>query len=389
MKHRQLRIGFDVSQTAERMAGCGIVADQFLRHLAEVCPGDTFIPYPVFSNYRHPDFVRATRPLTDNIDARQFGLSWPEIVTPWDQPGPDFAAFLGTPDVVHANNYAWPRAVACPVVYTVYDMSAVEAAQYHTEHNRMVCVNGLFEASLGASWFVAISAASRDRFLHWFPHVPAARVSVVPLAARPSLTVNLPDADVDRMLARFGLEREAFWLAVGTIEPRKNYAALLEAYALLQQRVGGALPPLAIAGLKGWLESSLEPRIKRLGLDAHVQCLGFVEDIELAALYRSCLAFLYPSRYEGFGLPVVEAMACGAPVIVSRSTSLPEVVGDAGWVVDIDGISEYAEAMYTLLTDRGRREAQRAAARARAATFSWTRSAAALRDVYALASETA
>jgi glycosyltransferase involved in cell wall biosynthesis len=377
-----MRIGFDVSQTAERMTGCGIVADQLLRHLVPASPSDVFIPYPVFGNYRNPEFAAATRPEGPNVVADQFRLSWAELNQAWDAPAGDVRAFLGDPDVVHANNFSCPLDLPVPVVYTLYDMSQIECPEYHTERNRLACFKGLFDASLHADRFVAISEDSRNRFLKWFPHVAPERVSVVYLAARPSIAAPPTEEEVESVLRRFDLTPDGFWLAVGTIEPRKNYGLLLDVYAQLIARLPGHVSPLCIAGQPGWVESSLAPRIRQLGLDDHVRCLGFVEDTELAALYRGCFAFVYPSLYEGFGLPVVEALACGAAVVAMRSTSLPEVVGGAGMLVAPGSPAAFLAAMKQLVLDPVRRAEMRATAPQHAARFSWQRSAARLLDLY-------
>jgi glycosyltransferase involved in cell wall biosynthesis len=377
-----MRIGFDVSQTAERMAGCGIVADQFLRHLVPASPSDIFIPYPVFGNYRNPEYAAATRPDGPNVVADQFELSWKQLNMAWDAPAGDVRAFLGHPDVVHANIFHCPIDLPIPIVYTLYDMSQIECPEYHTERNRVVCFKGLFDASLHADRFVAISEYSRTRFLKWFPHVATERVSVVYLAARPSIAEPPAEDEMDSVLRKFDLVPDEFWLAVGTIEPRKNYGLLLDVYRQLLTELPGHVSPLCIAGQAGWIESSLAPRIRQLGLDDRVRCLGFVEDRELAALYRSCLGFVYPSLYEGFGLPVVEAMACGAAVIAMRSTSLPEVVGEAGMLVAPQSPAAYLDAMKQLVLEPSRRADLRAAAPQQAARFSWQQSAARLLDLY-------
>ena len=228
----------------------------------------------------------------------------------------------------------------------------IECPEFHTERNRLICFNGLFDASLYATHFVAISEYSAHAFLKWFPHVAPDRVSVVHLAARPSIASPMKDDAVAAVLRKFDLTPDGFWLAVGTIEPRKNYGYLLDAYAALMAQSSGHELPLCIVGQAGWIESSLEPRIRQLGIGDKVRCLGFVNDAELAALYRDCFAFLFPSRYEGFGLPVVEALACGAAVVAMRSTSLPEVVGDAGTLVDPESPSDYLEAMKRLVASR-------------------------------------
>ncbi len=377
-----MRIGFDVSQTAERMAGCGIVADQFLRHLVQASPRDVFIPYPIFGNYRTPDFVRACRPQAPNVVTDHFRLSWEELNRNWDAPCKELTAFLGRPDLVHANNYFCPRDLGVPLVYTLYDLSQIECPEFHTERNRVNCFSGLFDASIFADHIVAISEHSRRTFLEWFPHFDPDRVSVVPLAARPSIAQKPPDDEIRKVLERYDLAPDSFWLAVGTIEPRKNYGLLLDAYARMMGECPDSVMPLCIAGQAGWLESSLEGRIRSLGIGDRVRCLGFVEDADLAALYRTCFAFLYPSWYEGFGLPAVEAMACGTAVIALRTTSLPEVVGDGGILVSVEDVDRYADAMQSLVRSPARRAALRAAASAQAARFSWSRSADMLLDIY-------
>jgi glycosyltransferase involved in cell wall biosynthesis len=314
--------------------------------------------------------------------ADQFHLSWPELNQAWDAPAGDRRAFLGHPDVVHSNNFSCPLDLPVPIVYTIYDMSQIECPEYHTERNRLVCFNGLFDASLHADRFVAISEHSRTRFLTWFPHVAPERVSVVYPAARPSIAAPPAEEEVDSVLRKFDLMPDGFWLSVGTIEPRKNYGLLLEAYAQLIARMPGHARLLCIAGQAGWIESSLAPRIRQLGLDDHVRCLGYVEDAALAALYRACFAFVYPSLYEGFGLPVVEALASGAAVITMRSTSLPEVIGDAGMLVEPGSPAAFLDAMKELVTEPRRRVELRALAQQQAARFSWRRSATTLLDLY-------
>ena len=376
-----MRIGFDVSQTAETMAGCAIVADQLLRHLVPLSPSDQFIPYPIFGPYRSQLFAAATRPNHPNVVASQFDMDWATLNEGWDTLD-DSRSFLADPDVVHSNSFWCPRHITAPVVYTLYDMSPIECPWFHTEANRLICFDGIFDASLHAAHLVAISESSRRAFLKWFPHVDGDRVTVVYPAARPSIVAPVTDEAIARVLQKYALQQDRFWLAVGTIEPRKNYRQLLEAYAALVADRPADTRPLCIVGQAGWLESSLDPLVRQLGIGDRVRCLGFVEDMELAALYRSAFAFLYPSKYEGFGLPVVEAMACGAAVVAMRSTSLPEVVGTSGLLVDPTSTGGFLEAMSALVKEPELRAELRAAALEQAARFSWNRSAASLLDLY-------
>jgi glycosyltransferase involved in cell wall biosynthesis len=183
------------------------------------------------------------------------------------------------------------------------------------------------------------------------------------------------------VLARLGLHAERFWLAVGTVEPRKNYGTLIEAYARL---VAGhrETKPLVV-GQAGWKETPIGHRVREIGLDDMVIAPGFLPDDELAALYRTAFALVYPSYYEGFGLPVVEAMGCGAPVIASNSSSLPEVVGSAGLLVSPGDAEALASAMGQLTTDESLRARLKEASPRQAARFSWREAARRTLDLYA------
>ena len=373
-----MRIGFDVSQTAEAMAGCGIFAAELFRAMAAVAVDDTLIPYPVFAGYRHPNYRRAVRPGSPNVEALHHDLSWSALNAGWDS-SEDRHDFLGRPDVVHVNNFSCPRRLGAPIVYTVYDLGPIEHPEFHTEANRLVCFNGLFEASLHAAAFIAISSFTRERFLHWFPHVDPARVTVVRLAAR--FGVAAREAEDVAVLTRYGLSPERYWLAVGTIEPRKNYGLLIDAYERLVQLMPDA-PPLCIAGQAGWKETAIGDRVERAGLSDRVHCLGFVPDEDLAAIYRRTTALVFTSHYEGFGLPLIEAQACGAPVIAVRSSSVLEVVGDGGVLTAPGDAEALASAMGALASEPERRRQMRASALRHAATFSWSAAALRTREVY-------
>jgi glycosyltransferase involved in cell wall biosynthesis len=156
---------------------------------------------------------------------------------------------------------------------------------------------------------------------------------------------------------------------------------LLQAYARLKAQLGESFP-LVLAGGKGWLMEDFESFMDRLGLREDVVVLGYVEETELQWLYQNCFAFLYPSLFEGFGLPVLEAMTLGAPVIASNTTSLPEIVGQAGLLVDPLAEESICNAMHRLATGQINREVLREQAMVRAREFSWRSTAERVREVY-------
>ena len=173
-----------------------------------------------------------------------------------------------------------------------------------------------------------------------------------------------------------------YWLSVGTIEPRKNQRRLAQAYARYLA-LGGKPMPLILAGGKGWLMEDFQQHLGELGITAQVIMTGYVSDEELIWLYRNCYGNLYPSLFEGFGLPVLEGMQFGAPTLVSNNSSLPEVAGNAAILLDAHDTDAWATAMLQLANDRAMREKLIEAARERARQFNWKKSAQQLLALYA------
>ena len=183
--------------------------------------------------------------------------------------------------------------------------------------------------------------------------------------------------------ARYGLPPR-YVLAVGTLEPRKNLTTLLKAFARLR-RAGEVDPALrlVLAGARGWLDEPIFRTVRSFGLDEVVRFPGFIDDDDLPDLYRGAEAFVFPSLYEGFGLPLLEAMACGAPVVASNTSSMPEVAGGAAMLVDPLDVGGMAAAVARILRDEGLRARLRGAGLARARRFSWETAARQVLDAYA------
>ncbi len=294
----------------------------------------------------------------------------------WTQPDKD--ALLGDLDIVHGNNFWCPTYTpASRLIYTFYDMGFAIDPAWTTEKNREGCFRGVFHAAIVADWIVAISEASRSHYLEVFPSFPADRIRVIHPCSR--------FADGTAMGTRPAALKEVaegrFWLSVGTIEPRKNQRRLTDAYA--RYRASTANPmPLVLAGGKGWLMDDFQSHLVELGIQQHVVLTGYVSDAELIWLYRHCYANLYPSLFEGFGLPVLEGMQFGAATVASDNTSLPEVAGNAAILLEATDIDAWAGTLVRLGADERERGRLQAAALAQAATFEWKTSAAALLRLY-------
>jgi glycosyltransferase involved in cell wall biosynthesis len=210
--------------------------------------------------------------------------------------------------------------------------------------------------------------------------IPAERIRLI--HAAPS-KIYSPERNVKVIrgtLERFGIFRN-FILFVGSLEPRKNLKTLLQAYARYRQRYSSE-ELLVVAGGKGWLNDDLSQVVAEFGITDCVKFLGYIEEADLRVLYSAAKLFVYPSIYEGFGLPPLEAMACGAPVITSNTSALPEVVGDAATVIDPHDSEELCQAMRMVLGNGSRRSKMRQQGLERAKRFSWERAARETLAVY-------
>ena len=346
--------------------------------MLRLAPAHRFSLYPSFGDFYFDPrtaFTGAYRGANVRMGPRH--LTRGSAAAFWKRP--DLDAALGHPDVVHANNFWCPSGLSrARLIYTCYDLGFLVEPAWTTEANRVGCFEGVFRASIHADWIVAISEATRSHFLRTFPHFPGDRLRVIHPSSR--FTV---DARERRPARASALEPGGFWLSVGTIEPRKNQLRLAEAYARYLAR-GGRAMPLVFAGGNGWLMDDFSTRLRELGIERQVVLTGYVDDAELAWLYRHCFANLYPSLFEGFGLPVLEGMQLGAATVSSTSSSLPEVAGDAALLVAPEDTEGWCQAMLRLASDESARGILSARGRERARLFDAERNA---RQVLALYEE--
>jgi glycosyltransferase involved in cell wall biosynthesis len=266
-----------------------------------------------------------------------------------------------------------------PTVITAHDLSWLRYP--HTQPpDRVRVLNARFGPALARCAHVITDAESVRREIIETYAVAPERITAVPLAAREIFRPRDETACAGT-IGRHDLAWRHYFLCVGTLEPRKNLQLAVQAYAGLPAAVQSRFP-LVIVGMKGWLTSELDRLLAPLAGSGHVRLIGYVDDDALAALYAAARAMVYPSLYEGFGLPPLEAMASGTPVIASSVSSLPEVVGEAGVLVDPADVEALRTAMRELAEDDRRWEALRSAGLARAAKFSWSRCARETLAVY-------
>jgi glycosyltransferase involved in cell wall biosynthesis len=278
-------------------------------------------------------------------------------------------------DVYHETTFFPPALREVPVVYTLYDLSLIKHREKHPRE-RVWFFDLFFNRRLPyAAHIVTISEYMRRELIEELGVAPHA-VTAIPLAPEPAFFPRRPE-DIANVLLRNGWPKE-YLLFVGTLEPRKNIALLVRALAQAKTRI-----PLILAGWTGWGDKAWRQDLERLGLQTRVFVAGYTDEETLACLYSGATALVYPSLYEGFGLPVVEAMACGCPVICSNTTSLPEVAGEAGILIDPHNTEELAHVLERVVDDSAMRHSLRDQGLQRAKMFTWEKTALQTFEVFA------
>ena len=360
-----MRIGVDVRPFLSRETGVGT----YLRHLLfELARIDVDNEYCLFSSSwkerfppeKIPPFARSRfRDLRIPVRAMNFlwyRLSWP----PFER------FFGGRIDLTHS-----PTPVPLPgrskKIVTVYDLFFLDDPGRSVREARRVFAGSLGASLAAADGILAISEFTRRSILERFP-VPEEKIAVAPLGLNPLLTVDVPAAVLEKTRRKYGLP-ERFALFVGAIEKRKNLVNLLE--ALAKVRKAGEPVDLVLAGREGEASAEVGAAMERLGLGPAVRALGYLPDPEIRDLYRLARLLVFPSLCEGFGLPLLEAMASGLPAAVSRTGALPEVGGDAAAYFEPEDASDIARVILELLRDEPRRRELAEKGKRRASGFSW------------------
>jgi glycosyltransferase involved in cell wall biosynthesis len=283
-------------------------------------------------------------------------------------------------DLLHVQ-YTAPPLAPCPVVATIHDLSFEHLRQTFKRRSWMQLRLTVRATARRAAHIIAPSEFTRRDLCETYGLAPS-RVSVIPLAAPPSFGPVRDEKELERVRRAYGIEGE-YLLAVGSIQPRKNLARLIAAYADLRRaRSKAKLPKLVLAGRQAWLYSETLRAVAEQQIQDCTVFTGYVSERDLPALYAGALCFIYPSYFEGFGLPPLESMQCGTPVITGDLTSLPEVVGDAGLMVDPFDVGALKSAIARLLDNPSLREELRARGLQRAQRFTWNETARQTLHVY-------
>ncbi len=367
-----MRIGIDGMSLAQPRTGVGTYTYELARALAAGAPQDEFelispLPFePSVLTGIQPANLRCIYSKPNLLQRRWWTIGLPRYMR--NHP---FELFHGT-------NYEVPLRAQCPTVVTIHDLSLLLHSSTHEARAVRRARLLLPLMARKAKLIVTPSELIKHEVCEHL-RIPAKKVFAVPLAPRANFK-RMPLAETVETRRRLNIEDD-FLLFVGTIEPRKNLLALVQALEEVM-RTTELRPQLVIAGKVGWKVDDVLAEVRGSERHDRVRLIGFVPDEELRALYSSCRLFVYPSVYEGFGLPPLEAMACGAPVVSSRVPSIKESVARIVSATDWKGL---ASAIVELWTDEKARQSLSIRGREHAQEFSWQRTAAITREVYAQA----
>ena len=360
-----MRIAIDAHSVGNQLAGNETYAVNLIEALAEIDQSNQYTLYVTrqsaidrFAN-RWPNFnVKRTVPHTPLVRI-------PVTLS---------AELRRNPvDVLHVQ-YTAPPLAPCPVVATIHDLSFEHLPETFNRRSRAQLRLTVRRTARKAAQILTLSEFSRRDIVDTYRIAPD-RVSVTPAAAPSHFKPIEDETELRKIREIYGIERD-YILSVSSIQPRKNLIRLIEAYSCLRGlRPEGKLPQLILVGKRGWLDNETFRAAQRHSANNDIAFTGYVAENDLSALYSGATCFVYPSFFEGFGLPVLEAMQCGAPVIAGNRTSIPEVVGNAGLLFDPFDTNSLVQALTRVLDDSEYRAALRIQGLERAREFDWKQTA--------------
>jgi glycosyltransferase involved in cell wall biosynthesis len=365
VNHVPLRIAIDAHAVGTKLGGNESYAINLIEALAQIDSVNDYTIYVTTGeardrfHQRWPNFkVRSTLPHTPLIRI-PLTLS---------------AELRKNPvDVLHVQ-FTAPPFCPCPVVVSIHDLSFEHLPQAFNRRSRTQLRLTVRHSARRAARILSLSEHTRRDIMETYG-IERERIEAIPLAAPKHFAPVEDNRELQRVRHTYGIDGD-YILSVGSIQPRKNLARLIKAYASLRGHYSAdKLPKLVLAGKCAWLYDETLRALEESGIKNLIVLTGYVPESDLPALYTGALCFVYPSYFEGFGLPPLEAMKCGAPVVVGNRTSLPEVVGDAALTVDPFDIDAIAKAIKLLMDDSQLRAELSVKGQKRAAAFDWRETA--------------
>ncbi len=365
-----IEIGIDCRTVLARKTGDRTYALNLLRGLAELKEEAASWRFQLLLDAPDSEGVLPRAPHLEPVVLRAANS---RLWTLWALP---LYAHRARLDLVHVQ-YLAPPVLPCPFVCTIHDVVWRALPRTFPRLHRIVMNLGMPGTARRAARIICGSAAAQADIARYL-RVPKRKIAITPYAVEPRYRQEVAPARIEEVRQKHALGDAPYVLSVGVLQPRKNLPRLSEAFARLKAANPDWPHRLVITGKQGWDETTAA----RMTHDEQIIFTGYVDDDALPALYAGAAAFAYPSLYEGFGYPILEAMACGCPVLTSNRSSMREVAGDAAQLVDPLSVDSIMRGLETLLSDKARRDEPRPRGRERAAFFTTEQQAHATLDVY-------
>lgn len=371
------RIGIDYTPAYEQGGGIGRYVRELVSALTFI---DTDTDYRLFVSGVHEQ--KLPQSLAENFIWKPTKISPQWFARLWHRTRLPFPVelFTGQLDLFHATDFVLPPTLpTTKTLLTVHDLSFVKVPETASPSLKSYLDKVVPRSVKQATHVLADSQATKNDLIELYK-TPEDKITVL-LSGVDERFIPVIDIDLlNQVRQKYELNDKKYILSVGTVQPRKNYSRVIRSLSQLRQQ--GLDIHYAIAGGKGWLEDEMYQTIDETNMRDYVHLLGFVDDEDLPALYTSSELLIITSLYEGFGLPILEAMACGIPVITSNLSSLPEVAGDAAILINPLDTHTITDAVYTLLTDTPKYSTLAAMGHQQAQKFSWEKSAIHLKSIY-------
>jgi glycosyltransferase involved in cell wall biosynthesis len=388
-----MKIGIDISRYIDKSGGVGIYAVNLLKFLLKIDIENKYLGYSFFYDcfpegwnkredagifedyYRNPNIYT-------NFSMNNIKLSTSEVKNKWAKSSMEGKEkLLGDADVIHSTAYIVPELLKAKLVVTIHDLSFLMFPDLHTEDNIKLLMQNLIYINSRPNKIICDSEQTKKDLVRFF-HVPEEKIKVIYLGVDHIFSDPVSEEKKDIILARHDLIGLNYILSVASIEPRKNFERIIKVFGeIIKNEKYGDLY-LICAGGAGWKNESIHKLVQEKGLEDKVRFLGYVEEGDLPSIYNGAKFFMYPSLYEGFGLPVLEAMASKVPVLTSDVSSLPEVAGDAALMVDPYSEKEIYDASIRLLEDESLRKELQVSGAERSNLFTWENTAFQTLEVY-------
>lgn len=380
-----MRIGIDVSRYFDRSGGVGIYAANLLKYLLKIDKNNEYNAYSFFyncfpSNWKHKKIIDEFRKY-GKVNFSQINLPTSILKRKWNNSSIEKKEkLLGGVDIIHSTAYVIPELFNARLVVTIHDLSFLIFPEYHTKENYELVLSNLIYLNSRPDMVICDSMQTKKDVIKYF-HVPEEKLIVIYLGVDDSFREEIDSDFRKKILEKYGLTGK-YLLCVASVEPRKNFLRIINVFSEFIKQEEYKEYSLVCVGGRGWKNIEIYSLVKQKNLEGKIKFLRSIEECELAPIYNQAEIFLYPSLYEGFGLPVLEAMACAVPVITSNVSSLPEVASDAAILVNPYSEKDIYTAVCSLLENGSLRKSLISKGLDRVREFSWGKTARGTLKVY-------